>query len=145
MQKFVHPFVFQEAKEFEVPSKKFYSLLQSPQQFKQLLMVAGVDRWGQPLQWSAVFVVTVTWWPGATEMKAPNQSGSQSSHGLEKLSWRIFFNLTGFYCHYTLHSKTLLSVTILRGIVALSVLLVLSELQCFLKGKLSKHLLPQEE
>ncbi|KAG8197726.1 hypothetical protein JTE90_001648 [Oedothorax gibbosus] len=38
------------AKEFIVPTKfpgKFYSLTQSPQQFKQLLMIAGLDRYFQ--------------------------------------------------------------------------------------------------
>lgn len=42
--------IFQGAQEFIVPTQKeneFFSLVQSPQQFKQLLMVGSIDRYFQ--------------------------------------------------------------------------------------------------
>lgn len=51
---FVHEryvwYVFQGAQEFIVPTQrpgKFYSLVQSPQQFKQMLMSGAIDRYFQ--------------------------------------------------------------------------------------------------
>lgn len=44
---------YQGAQEFIVPTQhanQFYSLVQSPQQFKQLLMVGGIDKYFQVAQ-----------------------------------------------------------------------------------------------
>lgn len=50
LQAFYYIYAFQGAQEFIVPThekNKFYSLVQSPQQLKQLLMVGSMDRYFQ--------------------------------------------------------------------------------------------------
>lgn len=79
------------AKEFVVPTRlqgKFYSLVQSPQQFKQLLMVGGLDRYFQVRICAILFFLnsySVFRLPGATGMRVENQIGNQSSRSL---TWR---------------------------------------------------------
>ncbi len=93
--------LFQGAQEFIVPThekNKFYSLVQSPQQLKQLLMVGSMDRYFQIARCYRDERTNTERQPEFTQVGNQNQGYSQDWGLMERWSRR---NSLKFGCNYS--------------------------------------------